>query len=127
MPPSRLRPLVSFDVALRSTPSYCAPHIPHRPSSTSTLPPDAPITASLPARWLTDLKRRIGKCIIFGLKEEQIDEAGEILRVVASDWRELLAGSEGFLTGKGRAGLERRDVVWGEMVSLLSWMFGTRM
>ena len=35
------------------------------------------------------------------------------------DWRELLAGSEGFLTGRGRAGYERREVVWGEMVSIL--------
>jgi len=35
---------------------------------------------------------------------------------VARDWRELLAGSEGFLVGKGRAGLEGQEVVWGEMV-----------
>lgn len=46
-----------------------------------------------------------------------MDEAGEIVKVVASDWRELVAGSEGFLTGRGRAGCEGREVVWGEMVS----------
>lgn len=40
------------------------------------------------------------------------------MRSVATDWRELLAGSEGFLTGRGRAGYERREVVWGEMVSV---------
>ena len=28
-----------------------------------------------------------------------------------------MAGSEGFLTGKGRAGFEGREVEWGEMVS----------
>ncbi len=39
------------------------------------------------------------------------------MRVVARDWRELLAGSEGFLTGRARAGCEGRQVVWGEMVS----------
>ena len=77
----------------------------------------APVTEALPARWLSDLKRRIGKCIIFGLKQEQVDEAGDILRVVAREWRELVAGSEGFLTGRGRAGAEGREVVWGDMVS----------
>ena len=42
------------------------------------------------------------------------------MKIVARDWRELLAGSEGFLTGKGRAGCEGREVVWGEMVSVVS-------
>ena len=46
-----------------------------------------------------------------------MDEAGEILRIVAREWRDLVAGSEGFLTGRTRAGCEGRDVVWGEMVS----------
>lgn len=77
----------------------------------------APVTDSLPTRWLSDLKSRIGKCIIFGLKPEQVDEAGNILKVVAREWRELVAGSEGFLTGRGRAGTEGREVVWGDMVS----------
>ena len=72
----------------------------------------------LPARWLPDLKKRIGKCIIFGLRPAQVDEAGKILRVLARDWRKLLAGSEGFLVGRGRAGLERHKVVWGEMVCI---------
>lgn len=86
-------------------------------SSVSNPPSDASVIAALPARWLIELKRRIGKCIIFGLQQEQIDEAGHILKAVARDWRELVAGSEGFLTGKGRAGYEGREVVWGEMVS----------
>lgn len=45
------------------------------------------------------------------------------MRTVARDWRQLLAGSEGFLTGRGRAGIEGREVVWGEMVSgfICSW------
>ena len=46
----------------------------------------------------------------------QVDEAGNILRFLARDWKELLAGSEGFLVGRSRAGLERHRVVWGEMV-----------
>ena len=34
--------------------------------------------------------------------------------------RELVAGSEGFLTGRQWRGLYRQEVVWGEMVSILS-------
>ena len=83
-------------------------------SSLSTPPVDGP----LPARWLTDIKSRIGKCIIFGLQPAQIDEAGSILRILARDWRELLAGTEGFLVGS--AGLEGHNVVWGDMVNTSS-------
>ena len=72
----------------------------------------------LPSRWLSDIRSRLGKCIIFGLKPAQVDEAGDILRVLTREWRELLAGSEGFLVGKRRAGLEGQQVVWGEMASL---------
>ena len=83
----------------------------------SVTPP--PASVSLSTRWLSELKARIGRCLLFGLKSSQIDEAGRILRIVAEDWRELLAGSEGFLVGKGRAGLEGQEVVWGEMVHIL--------
>lgn len=68
----------------------------------------------LTSRWLSDLKQRVGKCILFGLQASQVDEAGRIMGVVAKDWRELVAGREGFLVGRGRGGLERHQVVWGE-------------
>lgn len=90
----------------------------HTSVSTSNDPINATVPASLPARWPTDLKQRIGKCMSFGLRKEQLDDAGNILRIVARDWRELVAGSEGFLTGSGRAGFEGREVEWGEMVSI---------
>ena len=112
MPPPRLQiSLLSSHIIRPISPGH-SPLLPIRYSSTA-----APVTASLPARWLSDLKSRIGKCIIFGLKPEQVDEAGDILKVVAREWRELVAGSEGFLTGRGRAGAEGREVVWGDMVS----------
>lgn len=78
--------------------------------------PSAPPAASLSPRWLSDVKSRIGKCITFGLKPEQTQAAGRMLEELARDWRELVAGSEGFLTEKSRRGLYRQDVVWGEMV-----------
>ena len=67
-------------------------------------------------RWLTLMKRRIGRCMMFGLKPDQINEGGKILQQLARDWRELIAGSEGFLTDEKRRSLYRHNVVWGEMV-----------
>ena len=114
---AQIRPLFSRSSCSLFRHTTCAPR---RLSSTTAAPPDVPITAALPTRWLSDLKLRIGKCIIFGLDREHVDEAGRIMKIVARDWRELLAGSEGFLTGRGKAGFERRDVEWGEMVSELT-------
>lgn len=58
---------------------------------------------------------------MFGLSTpEQVAAAGGVLREVAVDWRELVAGSEGFLTGRDRRGLFRQEVVWGEMDSMVS-------
>jgi hypothetical protein len=54
--------------------------------------------------------------MMFGLRPEQIDEGGQILQQLANDWRELLAGSEGFLTDKKRRSLFKHNVVWGEQV-----------
>ncbi|CAI7571559.1 unnamed protein product [Penicillium glandicola] len=65
-------------------------------------------------QWLTMTKRRIGKCMMFGMKPAQIDEGGKILQQLAQEWRELIAGSEGFLTDKKRRSLFRHNVVWGE-------------
>jgi hypothetical protein len=55
---------------------------------------------------------------MFGLKPAQIDEAGKVLQQLARDWRELIAGSEGFLTDEKRRSLYRHNVVWGEMVGV---------
>ncbi|CAI7611942.1 unnamed protein product [Penicillium palitans] len=75
--------------------------------------PDS-VSTPINPRWLTMTKRRIGKCMMFGMKPAQIDEGGKILQQLAKEWRELLAGSEGFLTDKKRRSLYRHNVVWGE-------------
>lgn len=80
--------------------------------------------AALSPRWLSNLKSRIGRCISFGLRPKQIRRAGDILQVLATEWRDLVAGSEGFLTGPGRAGLERHRVVWGDMDSMVCILSG---
>jgi hypothetical protein len=76
-------------------------------------------TASLSPRWLGDVKQRVGHCLMWGLEPAQIVEAGRILEEIAWDWRELVAGSEGFLTDRTRRGLFRQEVVWGEMDSMV--------
>ena len=81
-----------------------------------------PATESLSPRWLADVKQRLGKCIMFGLKPDQTARAGAILQTVARDWRELVAGSEGFLTSEDRRGFHRHAVVWGEMDSMVGLM-----
>lgn len=73
-------------------------------------------TTALSPRWLTEVNARIGKCILFGMNSAQTEEAGAILQHISQDWRELVAGSEGFLSGESWRGLYRQEVVWGEMV-----------
>ncbi|KAI1643059.1 thioesterase-like superfamily-domain-containing protein [Daldinia loculata] len=84
-----------------------------RNSSTTTKPVVLPLP---PSKWYSDLKARIGKCIMFGCTNDQALQAAAILRVLGTEWRELTAGAEGFLTG-GHRGLENQQVVWGEMDS----------
>jgi hypothetical protein len=93
-----------------------------RPLSSARVPetpPTAVSTPSLSHRWLSDVKQRIGKCIMFGMKPDQVDEACRILRDLARDWRNLVAGSEGFLTAKGRVGLQSQAVVWGDQDTMV--------
>ncbi|KAK3366124.1 thioesterase-like superfamily-domain-containing protein [Lasiosphaeria ovina] len=80
-------------------------------SSSSLLPPPPP-----PSRWITELRTRVGRCISFGCDNQQISRAAAVARAIALEWRDLLAGSEGFLTG-GRRGLDRQKIAWGEMDS----------
>lgn len=54
---------------------------------------------------------------MFGLNPKQVHAAGIILQQLAQNWRELVAGSEGFLTNEKRRSIFRQNVAWGEMVS----------
>jgi hypothetical protein len=90
----------------------------HRSTDASTAQ-DQNDTAALSPRWLSDMKQRIGKCITFGLQPAQVAEAGLILQEISRDWRELLCGSDGFLTSPTRRGLYRHRVVWGEEDSMV--------
>lgn len=89
---------------------------PQRSSDNKTLTTRIPPPP--PARWITDLRSRVGKCIIFGCSNQQVSRAASVLRAIAVEWKELLAGSEGFLTG-GRRGLDSQKIAWGEMDSFV--------
>lgn len=84
------------------------------------LPPTNP--PALSPRWLSELKDRVAKCLKTRPKAAQHDEIVSISSIVAKDWKELVAGSEGFLTGPERAGLESHAVAWGDMVSIIDEM-----
>ena len=89
----------------------------HKPAVrqlSTTASPSQP--TPLPPRWLPITKARIGRCITFGLTREQKAEAGLLSGELAQDWRQLLAGSEGFVVG---GGLLRRRIEWGEMDSMV--------
>ncbi|KAF2459681.1 thioesterase-like superfamily-domain-containing protein [Lineolata rhizophorae] len=83
----------------------------------------AAAAAGLPSRWLADVAARLGKCVHFGLGPAQARVAAGVARDVGQDWRGLVAGSEGYLTGEGRRGLWRHEVQWGEMVGLMDVFF----
>ncbi|CAM1508621.1 Fc.00g054690.m01.CDS01 [Cosmosporella sp. VM-42] len=70
-------------------------------------------------RWLSDLQSRLKKLQLRNLAPEQAAEVTEISSYVQSNWLELLAGREGFLTGKQWRGLDRHAVVWGDMDSMV--------
>ncbi|PMD50061.1 uncharacterized protein K444DRAFT_604507 [Hyaloscypha bicolor E] len=80
--------------------------------------PSSPPQSNSDSRWLSSTKERIGKCISFGLSAPQSTKAASILKILATEWRDLVAGREGFLVSPNRAGLLRQGVVWGEMDSM---------
>ncbi|KAF9892020.1 hypothetical protein FE257_002984 [Aspergillus nanangensis] len=89
-----------------------------RDARTSDAKPPSRKPHDIDPRWLSTTKQKIGRCMMFGLTPSQVQEAGDILQQLARDWRELIAGSEGYLTDAKRRGLFRQSVAWGEMDSM---------
>ncbi|KUJ10964.1 uncharacterized protein LY89DRAFT_596128 [Mollisia scopiformis] len=92
--------------------SECRPFSPRQYST------NKPTPSNNNARWLSEIKARIGKCIMFGMDKEQTGQAAAVCKILGEDWRNLVAGREGFLVDRKRAGLLRQEVVWGEMDSM---------
>ncbi|KAI9729010.1 MAG: hypothetical protein M1828_000095 [Chrysothrix sp. TS-e1954] len=107
---SRLRPNHVLTIPLPS----CTRHFRASPPLASSLPRPNP-------RILSDLRARLAKCIKFGVSgPEQTRVLCGIAGEVGRDWRDLVAGAEGFLTETRRRGLFRRGVEWGEQCKQFS-------
>lgn len=75
------------------------------------------------SRWLSDIQGRLGKCIQFGLRSDtEHDACRRISQTLASSWKGLVAGAEGFSVEPAAAGLPdpiwAERVLWGEMDSM---------
>ncbi|KAL8376564.1 hypothetical protein RB595_007592 [Gaeumannomyces hyphopodioides] len=119
--PTRLRP--SSPAAwspLRRTAQRPQPPACSRPRCFSAEPLTSKDAAAAAApeppspRWLSELQARIGKCVMFGCSRAQASQAAVVVRALATEWRDLTAGSQGFLTGEGR-GLQDHKILWGVM------------
>ena len=64
------------------------------------------------------LVSRLGYMTNNGVSYESAPQVAKILKAVCSEWRDLVAGSEGFLTAENRRGVSGRAVEWGDMVRL---------
>ncbi|KAI2056845.1 hypothetical protein LOZ43_003361 [Ophidiomyces ophidiicola] len=105
------RPFIRTAFNLRKCmPTTSSPNLPEPQSSSAP-----PAHHKFDSKWLSKTKQRLAKCMQYGLKPEQALVAGDISQQVARDWRELVAGGEGFLTCEKRQGLSKHNVVWGEM------------
>ena len=71
-------------------------------------------TEPLPSRWLPDVKSRIRK--IQDSSPSKADRANAISQDLDNRWLDLIAGSEGFLTQPEWRGLDRREIIWGDIV-----------
>lgn len=58
-----------------------------------------------------------------GLSKEQAVEAAAVCKALGQEWRDFVAGREGFLVDRKRAGLLRQAVVWGEMDCMVCSLF----
>ena len=71
--------------------------------------------------FLPEIKSRVGKCIMFGVKEDQTQYAAQISRLVSERWKNIVVGEEGYVAKDGLTDKVR----WGEMVSSTPWI-GTK-
>jgi acyl-CoA thioesterase FadM len=55
---------------------------------------------------------------MFGMPDALVNEASSILKILGRDWRDLVAGSEGFVTDPVRAGLHQHPIYWGDQDSM---------
>src|ERR1700743_1104234 len=61
------------------------------------------------------LVSRLGYITNHGVSHQSAPQVAQILKTICNDWRDLVAGSEGFLTAENRRGVSGRAIEWGDM------------
>ncbi|OAQ70805.1 thioesterase superfamily protein [Pochonia chlamydosporia 170] len=75
-------------------------------------------STALNPRWFADLRSRIKACLAANPQGEDGAKLKQYLEFVDSNWLELSAGREGFLTAERWRGLNKFAVAWGDMDSM---------
>ncbi|KAH7268569.1 thioesterase-like superfamily-domain-containing protein [Fusarium solani] len=88
---------------------------PRQSQETSTASQD---TAPLDSRWFSNLQARIEKLRSSKYPPECVSQAEKLYQHTTTDWIELLAGREGFLTDKSWRALDHYPLLWGDMDSM---------
>jgi hypothetical protein len=72
------------------------------------------------ARFISESKARIGKCITFGCTtKHQFSELGLVLRAINKNWRKSVVGRKGYISVPERAGMLGHRVAWGDQDSMV--------
>ncbi|QGI66563.1 hypothetical protein CEK26_010522 [Fusarium fujikuroi] len=72
---------------------------------------------SFPSRWFADLQAQLKKFTSDNYPSSCVEEAKRQLVSNEQNWLQLLAGQQGFLTDKKWRGLDKHQLLWGDMVS----------
>ncbi|KAL6362805.1 hypothetical protein LRP88_04115 [Fusarium phalaenopsidis] len=86
---------------------------PRQSQDTDTVPKN---TTPLDSRWFSNLQARIEKLRSSKYPPECVSQAEKLYQHTTTDWIELLAGREGFLTDKSWRALDHYPLLWGDMV-----------
>ncbi|KAI8665379.1 hypothetical protein NCS56_00973600 [Fusarium sp. Ph1] len=89
---------------------------PRQSQDTDTVPKN---TTPLDSRWFSNLQARIEKLRSSKYPPECVSQAEKLYQHTTTDWIELLAGREGFLTDKSWRALDHYPLLWGDMDSMV--------
>lgn len=101
------------EIQLRSY-TISKPHLNH-----NRAPPPHTSTPSNP-RWFAELQDQLKQLRSEPYPPECMQRAQRLFQYSETNWLELLAGREGFLTEKKWRALDSHQVFWGDMVSITS-------
>jgi hypothetical protein len=65
-----------------------------------------------------DIVARLGHMANNGIAIKSAPAVAQIMKVLSSDWRDLVAGVDGFLTKSERLHTSSKEIEWGHLVSI---------